>query len=53
MVVDMVCTILYIQKGIPFKAGLYGLYVVIAVMGYQKWKKMAKITKYELQRHSD
>ena len=42
MVVDMVCTILYIQKGIPFKAGLYGLYVVIAVMGYQKWKKMAK-----------
>jgi nicotinamide mononucleotide transporter len=42
IIVDVVCTILYIQKGIPFKAGLYGLYVVIAVMGYQKWKKMAK-----------
>jgi nicotinamide mononucleotide transporter len=42
MVVDAVCTVLYVQKGIPFKAGLYGLYVVIAVLGYFKWKKMAK-----------
>lgn len=40
IVVDVVCTILYIQKGIPFKAGLYGLYVVIAVMGFFKWKTM-------------
>ena len=23
-------------------AGLYGLYVVIAVMGYRKWKGLAK-----------
>lgn len=38
--VDMVCTMLYIQKGIPFKAGLYGLYVAIAIMGYFKWRKM-------------
>lgn len=42
IVVDVVCTVLYIQKEIPFKAGLYGLYVVIAVMGYFKWKKMMK-----------
>lgn len=40
IVVDVVCTILYIQKGIPFKAGLYGLYVAIAVMGFFKWKTM-------------
>lgn len=40
MIVDAVCTVLYIQKGIPFKAGLYGLYVVIAVMGYFKWKSI-------------
>jgi len=45
IVVDVVCTMLYVQKGIPFKASLYGLYVVIAVMGYFKWKKMAKIPK--------
>ena len=42
MVVDVVCTILYVQKGIPFKAMLYGLYVVIAVFGYYKWKGMMK-----------
>ena len=42
IVVDVVCTVLYIQKGIPFKAGLYGLYVVIAVMGWFKWKQMMK-----------
>lgn len=45
--VDAVSCILYVQKGIPFKAGLYGLYVVIAVAGYFKWNKMRKITKYE------
>lgn len=45
MVVDVVCTILYVQKGIPFKAGLYGLYVVIAVFGYFKWKKIMKRKK--------
>jgi nicotinamide mononucleotide transporter len=39
--VDVVCAVLYVQKGIPFKAGLYGLYVVIAVMGYFKWRSMA------------
>lgn len=33
---------LYIVKGIPFKAFLYGLYVVIAIMGYFKWQKMMK-----------
>lgn len=42
--VDIVCCYLYVVKGIPFKAGLYGLYVIIAVAGYFKWKKM--MTKY-------
>ena len=42
IVVDAVCCVLYVQKGIPFKAGLYGLYVVIAIMGYFKWKKLSK-----------
>ena len=44
-IVDIVCTFLYIQKGIPFKAMLYGLYVVIAIAGYQKWKRVAKTVK--------
>ena len=47
IVVDVVCCVLYVQKGIPFKAGLYGLYVIIAIAGYYKWKSMAKITKYD------
>lgn len=42
IIVDAVSCYLYISKGIPFKAGLYGLYVVIAVLGYMKWKKMMK-----------
>ena len=40
--VDVVCCYLYVVKGIPFKAGLYGLYVVIAVMGYRRWNGLAK-----------
>ena len=40
--VDVVCCYLYVVKGIPFKAGLYGLYVVIAVLGYIKWKGLVK-----------
>ena len=42
IVVDAICTYLYIVKGIPFKAFLYGLYVVIAILGYRKWNSMAK-----------
>ena len=45
IIVDAVCTFLYIQKGIPFKAMLYGLYVVIAIAGYRKWKSVAKTVK--------
>ena len=47
IVVDVVCTALYINKGIPFKAALYGLYVIIAVFGYLKWKQMVKTTKHD------
>lgn len=46
IVVDVVCTVLYVHKGIPFKALLYGLYVVIAVLGYIKWRKQAKVIKH-------
>ena len=45
IIVDAVCTILYVQKGIPFKAGLYGLYVIIAIFGFFKWQQMMKEEK--------
>ena len=44
LVVDAVSCGLYIYKGIPFRACLYGLYTVIAVFGYLKWKKMVAAT---------
>ena len=40
IVVDVVTSVLYFYKDIPFKASLYALYVVIAVLGYFKWKQM-------------
>lgn len=40
LVVDVVCCILYVTKGIPFKAAIYGLYTVVAIFGYRKWLKM-------------
>ena len=40
IVIDAVSAALYVYKGIPFTAGLYALYSVIAVLGYSKWKKM-------------
>jgi nicotinamide mononucleotide transporter len=42
IVVDIVCAVLYVHKDIPFKAGLYALYVIIAIAGYFKWKQMTK-----------
>lgn len=42
IVVDVVTCVLYFYKGIPFKASLYGLYIVIAVFGYIRWRKMMK-----------
>ena len=42
IIVDAVCCYLYVGKGIPFKAALYGLYVIIAIAGYYKWKRMMK-----------
>ena len=37
--VDIVTSILYFYKGIPFKATLYAVYVVIAVFGYFNWRR--------------
>jgi len=43
LVVDVVTCALYFYKDIPFKASLYGLYIVIAIAGYLKWKKQMKL----------
>ena len=38
--VDVVTCVLYFHKDIPFKASLYALYVVIAIFGYLRWRRM-------------
>ena len=40
--VDVVTCVLYFYKDIPFKASLYALYVVIAIMGYFKWRQIMR-----------
>lgn len=39
ILVDFVCVGLYIYKGIYLYATLYGIYTVIAVFGYRRWKR--------------
>ncbi len=44
--VDVVTCVLYFHKDIPFKASLYALYIVIAILGYRKWRRqMSKTLK--------
>ena len=43
LVVDMISVGLYIYKGIPITAGLYTLYCMLAIAGYVRWRKMAKM----------
>ena len=38
--VDIVTCVLYFYKDIPFKASLYALYVVIAIFGFLKWRRI-------------
>ena len=42
LAVDIICCGLYIYKEIPFTAGLYGLYTVLAVAGYMRWLRQIK-----------
>ena len=44
LVVDAVCTVLYIYKQIPFTACLYAFYTVMAVLGYRTWLKKMRVS---------
>ena len=41
IIVDVVCTVLYVYKDLYFTSVLFGIYSVIAYLGYLKWKKMS------------
>ena len=51
IVVDVVTCVLYFYKGIPFKASLYALYVIIAILGFFKWRLLMK-HEHDQQRDS-
>lgn len=40
--VDIVSSVLYVYKGLPFTACLYALYAIIAVFGFRKWLQMSR-----------
>lgn len=42
LVVDAISCGLYVYKEIPFTAGLYGLYTVLAVVGYMRWRRIMR-----------
>lgn len=48
-VVDLVCCALYIYKGIPFKAAIYGIYTLFSLFGYYKWCNLSKNNAKELR----
>lgn len=42
LVVDAITVALYLYKGIPLTAALYGLYTVLAFVGYLRWRREVK-----------
>ena len=42
LVVDMISVGLYLYKGLPITAALYMLYCVLAVLGYLRWRRVAR-----------
>lgn len=43
LVVDIITVGLYLYKEIPLTAGLYALYSALAVAGYLRWRKQARV----------
>ena len=43
ILVDIVCCGLYIYKDLYLTSALYGLYSIIAIFGYFKWKKLMSV----------
>ncbi|MDE6095018.1 MAG: nicotinamide riboside transporter PnuC [Muribaculaceae bacterium] len=42
LVVDVVCSALYLYKELPFYCALYAIYTVVALLGYRKWLRLMK-----------
>ncbi len=44
-VVDIIATVMYVYKGLYFYAVLYGIYLVMAVMGWRAWRATMTMTR--------
>ena len=42
LVVDAISVGLYLYKGIPITAALYGLYCILALAGYMRWRRSCR-----------
>lgn len=51
IVVDAELAALYAYKDIPFTAGLYALYAILAIVGYLKWQKEYHKTKEGIEQN--
>ena len=40
ILIDSLALVMYIKKGMMLTAGLYGLYLILASIGYLEWKKI-------------
>ena len=47
IVVDILSAGLYCYKGLYLTAILYGVYAVIAILGYRKWQKLMEVPDAE------
>lgn len=45
LIVDAVTVGLYLYKGIPLTAALYGLYTILAVVGYMRWRRVVNAAR--------
>jgi len=43
IIVDLLCAIIYLYKGLPLTAGLFLLYTFTALFGYVNWLKLWKV----------
>ncbi|MDE6282461.1 MAG: nicotinamide riboside transporter PnuC [Muribaculaceae bacterium] len=42
LLVDIVCSALYLYKGLDFYCVLYAIYTIISILGYRKWLRLMR-----------
>ena len=45
IVIDLISVALYTAKGLTLTAGLYGVYVILACLGWREWHKQSELSR--------